>query len=331
MRRAVLPFLLLLPLLRAPAARAEGLAFVINSGAASVSVIDVATQKELRRIPVLREPHHMALTPDHRYLLVGDTAGNELLFLDPATGALARRMPLSDPYQLVFSPDGKFLTVAGLARNQVDVYAVGPSAEDAAGYLKLVKRFPLASMPSHINYAPDSGAVYVSLQGTDSLAAIDLRRMDVLWKAKVGRTPAGVLWHDGKLLVGIMGADYVAVVDPADGHVAEKIHTGNGAHVLFMSHDGKSLYVTDRVGGSIAVLDPASLRVLRYITLPGGPDDMDFAPDGRIWISRRFAHSVAILDPATGKTDVIEVGRSPHGIWLNTHDRLPGALSVSRK
>ena len=73
----------LLPLLWltvfAPRADAAGLAFVMNSGGASVSLIDMATHKELRRIPALREPHHWALTPDGKSLLVGDTVGNELL------------------------------------------------------------------------------------------------------------------------------------------------------------------------------------------------------------------------------------------------------------
>ncbi len=84
----------------------SGLAFVINSGEASISLVDVATRAELRRIPVLREPHHMALTPDHRFLVIGDTAANELLFLDPATGEIVKRMAVNDPYQFGFSPDG---------------------------------------------------------------------------------------------------------------------------------------------------------------------------------------------------------------------------------
>ncbi len=40
----------------------------------------------MRRIPALREPHHLMLTPDGKSLLVGDTAGNQMLFLDPANG-----------------------------------------------------------------------------------------------------------------------------------------------------------------------------------------------------------------------------------------------------
>jgi DNA-binding beta-propeller fold protein YncE len=301
-------------------ASAADLAFVVNANDASLSLIDVATHQEVRRIPLLREPHHMALTPDHRSMVVGDTTGNALFFLDPRTGAVQRQATISDPYQLVFSPDGRFLTIAGLARNQIDIY-------DARS-LALLHRIPARSMPSHINYSPDSRRVFVSLQGTDRLIAIGTEDGRVLWSSKVGRTPAGVLWNRGRLLVGIMGEAHFAVVDPADGHVERTIPTGRGAHTMFLTHDGKLIYATDRVDGTIAVIDAVSLRVLRELHVPGGPDDLDFAPDGKIWASLRFAQSVAIIDPQTGAVERIPVGRSPHGIWLNTHDSLPAQITA---
>ncbi len=291
------------------AAKASGVAFIIDSGAASISVVDMATLQEVRRIPVLREPHHLVLSPDGKSLLVGDTAGNEMLFLDPASGAIQKRMPVADPYQLGFSPDGKFLTVAGLARNQIDVY-------DAAS-MKLLKRFPVVSTPSHVAYAPDSGVVFVSLQDSDRLVAIDLHALFVKWNQPVGKTPAGVLWLNGKVLVADMGTDYVAQVDPADGRVLAKIVTGKGAHNLFLSPDRKTLWVNNRAGGTTAALDPTTLKVTRTYAIPGGPDDIDFAPDGKLWITRRWAEKVAVLDPATGDYQTVAVGRSPHGLWLN--------------
>ena len=293
--------------LAAPAvpARATGAVLVMNSNDASLSVIDLASQRELRRIPVLREPHHVTLTPDGRDLLVGDTVGNELIDIDPATFEVRRRIPVSDPYQLGFSPDGKYLVVNGLARAQVDVY-------DAVTY-KLVKRFPLASMPSHLAFSPDSATVFVSLQGTGRLAAIDLVHLAVRWNAEVGRAPAGVLWQNGRVLVANMGGDDVAVVDPATGHVERRIRTGRGAHQLFRSPDEKLIYVNNRS----VVLDAATLQPVRTYKLPGGPDDIVFAPDGHLWFTLRFANKVAVLDPATGQYQTIDVGRSPHGIFLN--------------
>ncbi len=313
MRR--ITFGLLLCLCLSPAARAAGVAYIINSAGASISVVDMVTQQEVRRIPVSREPHHLVLSPDGKSLLVGDTAGNEMLFLDPATGAIQKRMPVADPYQLGFSPDGKFLTVAGLARNQIDVY-------DAAS-MKLIKRFPVVSTPSHIAYAPDSAVAFVTLQDSDRLVAIDLRAMAVKWNEPVGKTPAGVLWLNGKVLVADMGTDYVAQVDPATGHVLTKIQTGKGAHNLFLSPDRKILWVNNRAGGTTAALDAGTLKVMRTYAIPGGPDDIDFAPDGKLWITRRWAAKVAVLDPATGSYQTVDVGRSPHGLYLNARAPAP--------
>jgi DNA-binding beta-propeller fold protein YncE len=307
--RIALLGLLVLAAATLPAAAASGLAFILNSAGASISVVDMATLKELRRIPVLREPHHVALTPDGKFLLVGDTAGNELLFLDPTNGDVKKRMAMADPYQIGFSPNGRFFTVTGLARNQVDVY-------DGAS-MTLLKRFPIASMPSHLAYSPDSSMVYVSLQGSDSLMAIDLTHLSVLWVKPVGKTPAGVLWHDDHVLVADMGADYVAEVDPVDGSVIRHIVTGRGAHQLFLSPDRRIIWVNNRVAGTTVALDAKTLSLIRSYSIPGGPDDIDFAPDGKLWITRRFAEKVAVLDPTTGQYQTVDVGRSPHGLFLN--------------
>ena len=305
----LLPVLLTILAMSPAAAAPDGIAYVLNSAGASISVVDMAKQIELRRIPVLREPHHLVLSPDGQQLLVGDTVANEMLFLDPRTGEIKQRMTMADPYQLGFSPNGKWFVVNGLARNQIDVY-------DAAG-MKLVKRFPIASLPSHMAFSPDSSMVFVTLQGTDRLAAIDLGAMAVRWVQPVGRSPAGVMWHNGQVMVANMGSDHVAMVDPVDGRVAARIVTGKGAHTVFLSPDGKIVYVNNRVAGTSVALDAATLKPLRTYSIPGGPDDMDFAPDGRIWITRRFAGKLAVLDPVSGNYETIDVGRSPHGIWLN--------------
>jgi DNA-binding beta-propeller fold protein YncE len=170
--RAALALLCLLALAAGTPARADGIAFVLNSADASISEFDTATLREIRRLPVLREPHHMATTPDGKSLVVGDTAGNAAFFLDAQTGLMQRHVPMSDPYQLQYSPNGKLMTVAGLARDQIDIY-------DAAT-LTLQHRIAAPRMPSHINYSPDSAVVYVSLQDTGKLIAIETATGKVL-------------------------------------------------------------------------------------------------------------------------------------------------------
>lgn len=317
--RSVLRWAWVIAALAAGQARAEAPTevLVVNSGEASLSVIGLAGHVERTRIPVLREPHHWALSPDGQDLLIGDTAANEMLFLDPRSFAIKRRMTMADPYQLGFSPDGKMLVVAGIARAQVDVY-------DARTYA-LVKRFALKSMPSHIDFSPDSAMAFVSLQGTGKVAALDLRGMTVAWIAESGPAPAGVMWLGGHLLVANMGSDNVAVMDPKTGAVLRRMTAGKGAHQLFLSPDRKILYVNSRIDSTVMAFDAATLAPIRTYKVPGGPDDLVFTPDGHMWITLRFVAKVGILDPRTGALETFPVGRSPHGIYIHGATNSGGA------
>jgi hypothetical protein len=52
---------------------------------------------------------------------------------------------------------------------------------------------------------------------------------------------------------------------------------------------------------------------------------------GKNWVTRRWAQSVAIVDPVTGAFQTMQTGRLPHGNGQNTHDALPAPLKVSAR
>jgi len=311
-----------LPLLglATPAFAATPLAMVMNSGEASVSIIDMTTRKVVATVPTLREPSHWALSPDRGKLYIADASGNALFILNPETGAALGSKRIADPYQLGYTPDQKFLVVNALRINHVDIYD--------AQTLSLVKRFSPGSMPSHLDFSPDSRWSFNSMQGSDTLVSFDLTTMTTRWRSRIGPTPAGVLWLNGKVLVCLMGSNGLVEVDPVTGTVLRHVETGVGAHNLFLTNDGATLYVSNRLGGTLAALDPATLSLRRTYTLPGGPDDIGIAPDGKLWIALRFAETVAVMDPESGQYETIPVGRSPHGIFLNTALQKPGKITA---
>ena len=167
------------------------------------------------------------------------------------------------------------------------------------------------------------------MQESGTLVSFDLTNLSVRWTANVGSTPAGVLWHNGKVLVCVMGGNYVAEVDPANGKVLRQIKTGVGPHNIFLTPDGKTLYVSNRIGGSLVALDPVTYALRRtYPFHASGPDDVSVGPDGKLWVTLRFREQVAVLDPVSGNVETIEVGRSPHGIFLTTELSRPGLVTA---
>ena len=214
--------------------------------------------------------------------------------------------------------------VNALRLDFVDVYD-GPS-------LSLVKRFKVGKWPSHLDFSPDSRWSFNSMQNSNTLVSLDLTSMTERWSVKAGTTPAGVLWLNGRVIVCIMGEGGIVEVDPIKGGITRWQKTGDGAHNIFLDEKKHILYVSNRGPGetSLTALDPVTLKPMRVYPMPGGPDDIAIAPDGKIWIALRYAESVAVLDPQSGEYTTIPVGRSPHGIFLSTLLAQKGRLTAER-
>jgi len=292
---------------------------VLNSGEASVSLIDPQTRKELRRFEVGKEPHHLMRTPDGKSLIIANAVSNDLHFLDPATGEIQRRMRnIPDPYQLGYSPDRKWFATAALRLDRVDLYAV--EGEGAAKTFRPVKQIKVPDAPSHLIFSADSSMVFATLQDSFEVVAIRLADQSIAWKMKVGDLPAGI-WmtpDDKHLLVGVMGKDYVEVIDWRAQKSVKRIATGKGAHNFRPLGDGRHVFVTNRVENTVSVIDMQTLEKKYDIKVPNGPDCMEVSADGKtLWVTQRFGKSVAVIDiPARQVVASIPVGKSPHGIFI---------------
>ncbi|MDH6170222.1 YVTN family beta-propeller protein [Variovorax boronicumulans] len=294
--------------------------FVLNSLDANVSVINPVDWTEKLRIPTGKEPHHIYMTPDEKSVIVANSAGDSLTFLNPKTAEVQRVVyGIIDPYQLQFSRDMKWFVTAGNRLNHVDVYRW--DGKD----LKLAKRIATGKTPSHIWIDNTSTIAYVTMQDSDEMIAVDLPTQAIRWRVATGAMPADIfgIHNDKTLLVGLTGSDGVQVFDVAgtEPKLVGKIPTGKGAHAFRSASDGKSVFVSNRVANTISRIDIATLKVVATYAVPGGPDCMDVSADGKtLYVTSRWAKKLSVIDLATQKVvRQVNVGRSPHGVWTLDH------------
>ena len=295
-----------------------GLAIALNSADGTISLIDTETYKVIGKAPVCKEPHHLMPTPDDKSLIVACSASNQLVFFDPLTGKEQRRIrDISDPYQLGYSPDRKLFVATSLRLDRVDIY-------DSADF-KLKARLHAPRTPSHMAFDAAGDYVFITLQDSNEVMAINLKTLKKEWVMPVGPTPAGIVMSPDNryLLVAIMGEGYVEVIDWRTQKTVKKIPTDTAAHNLHPRGDGRHYFVSNRAvsGGSISLLDTQTMTVVEKYDVPGGPDDMEVRADGKeLWATARFGRRVQVFDLATTtlKTS-IPVGSSPHGVFFLNH------------
>jgi YVTN family beta-propeller protein len=319
-------------LLCAPQSHATSVAtkppiFVLNSGDATVSVIDPVTFTERTRVPTGKEPHHLYLTPDQKSLLVANALSDSLTLLDPATGQVQRVLRgIDDPYQLRFSPDMKWFVTAGNRLDQLAIYRWIP--QDLDHPLQLAARVPAPKTPSHLAIDGASRTLYTTLQDSDELIAVDLATQKIKWKRHVGHQPADLFpfADDRKLLVALTGDRVVEVYDLTHSPptLIKRLPTGEGAHAFRAQGDGHHVFVSNRAADTISRIDLDTISVVDTYPAPGGPDCMDVSANGRtLFVTSRWARKLTLIDLAQHKVArQVEVGRSPHGVWTLDHAAL---------
>jgi YVTN family beta-propeller protein len=294
--------------------------FVLNSLDATVSVIDRASWKEIRRLPTGKEPHHLYMTPDEKSVIVANAQADSLTFIDPRTGEVQQTVRnILDPYHLRFSPDMKWLVIAANRLNHVDLYRWDGKEPH------LVKRIATAKTPSHLWIDSRSTTAYVSMQDSDELVAIDLANHNIKWRMPTGPMPADVYGtpDDRLVLVGMTGGDTVEVYDVtgAQPRLVRKIRTGAGAHAFRAAGDRRHVYVSNRVANTIGKIDLERLELVDTFDAPGGPDCIEVLAGGKLlMVTSRWARRLTVIDTETRKVvRQVAVGKSPHGVWTLDH------------
>src|SRR5947209_10708258 len=252
------------------AAAAKPLVYVPhNSG--SVWVIDPKTFKVVRTFPAGIEVQHVVPSWDMKTLYATDDIGNTVTPIDPLTGMNGPRIPVVDPYNMYFTPDGSSAISVAEARRTLVFY--DPHTWKQQGQLHI----PQCAGIDHSDYTPDGRTAVFSCEFAGRVAVVDmvhrklLRTIDMP-KMHMMMGPQDVkLAPDGsRFYIADSQQGGLWVLDGAATKVIGNIQTGPGAHGLYPSRDAKHLYVSNRMEGSVSVLDADTGAFQAKWPIPGG-------------------------------------------------------------
>jgi YVTN family beta-propeller protein len=269
--------------------------YVANRLSNDVSVIDLESGQETKRLAAGRGASYLTLTPDGRLLycthVYPKISGHrtppesEVTVIDTQRQMVVDRKQLHNVagvFHLAVSSDGKLAVAAQLRpKNLVPLahvehgWAFGDSLAIFGDDVNGVVQVPLDeleryfAMPYAVAITPDKTKLYVSSSGSEAVTVIDIRKM-LTYVRETSVPIANDLSASANYVIG-------------------RIPVGRNPKGLLLSRDGKRLFVANRMDDSIGVIDTASDVVVSSIDLVGKKDMTSLRRGERLFYSARFA------------------------------------------
>ena len=259
--------------------------FVANRIGNDVAVLDAQTGAEEKRLLAGRGASYLALSPDGSRLYVSHVYPNpsrvrtglenrtapesEITVIDTARGVVADRMPLhaiAGVFHLAFSADGRLgvvaeyhpknmIPLAHLEHGGIFADTLTLFGADAGRPVEIpldeLERY--ASRPFGVAIAPDKSRIYVTCEGSEMVAVVDVPRLMRFLHGRP-RPESGSFAQD---------------LSASGNYVVAHIPVGHDPRGLTLTRDGRRLFVANRLEDTISVIDTRSNRVISTIALAG--------------------------------------------------------------
>ncbi|HWH74532.1 MAG TPA: PQQ-dependent catabolism-associated beta-propeller protein [Methylibium sp.] len=246
----------------------DGKLMVACTDANTADVIDPATGKSVRRVPLGDEPEAFDLSPDGKTIYVSNEDTGAASFVDAANGKVLRTVKVGEePEGVKVSADGKTLYVTSEVASLVHVI------DTASG--KVVKNVKVGKRPRRMAITPDGKELWVTSELDASVSVISTADHGVIaripFEVKGARaediTPVGItMTKDGKrAFVSLGKANHVAFIDVTARKVTNLVLVGKRAWNVTLDKAEKQLWVINGMSDDVTVVDVGSAKALKSV------------------------------------------------------------------
>lgn len=281
--------------------------FVAAKRGNTLSKVDLATGKEVLRLPSCTNPHELTTSPDGRHVALACYGGTTVDIF--RTDSLERVTSIdlganARPHGIVWHANGDLYATAEGRRSIF--WLRSPLSETREAF-----EYGTGKDGSHmLAISPNARTAWTTDLGSRTVTRIDLVTRRAPLSVAVGEEPEGIaLSPDGSTLwVSARGSNQAFAIDPQTMEVHTTVATGRFPLRIAVRPQGDVAVTSDLQDGSLTVIDAATAKVIRTIPV-SSPAEAEarfqvtilWSADGeRIYVAETASDTVAEVDYAKG-------------------------------
>jgi YVTN family beta-propeller protein len=258
------------------------IAFASNYGTGpapghTISMIDIAAQRELRRIDVapLSRPHGLAFAGGKLYFTA--EANKKIARYDPASARIDWEFETGQngTHMVLPTRDLRTMFTSNIGSDSVSAIEQRP---DGAWTQTLI---PVGKGPEGIELSPDGREVWSAHSRDGGVSIIDVATRKVTQTINVGtkRSNRIKLTPDGKFaLISDLEAGDLIVLDAVARKEIKRLPLGKQPEGILIAPDGSRAFVAVNGDNNVAVIDVRTWSIVSRISPGTGPDGLAWVP-----------------------------------------------------
>jgi len=268
-----------------------------QQGATALVRLNLATWKEVARVPLDKTPRGLELSPDGRRVFFTLAGVNAIQVLDTATNEIVTQIPVgTSPHYTPFTPDGRWALAVIQGPGELGI--LDTTSNTLAGTVAVGKA------PHWSTSSSDGRTAYVTNEGSNDVSVVDLANRAVTATIAVGSAPRKIAVQPVSGAAATTPAPMRAAGAPSG--TSKSITLGG---VTYADHGIKDVrtrarleleaddyyfsptFLRGKPGQKLTLVVESEASTLHNISLPALGIDKDIPPKGKVQVDVTFPAS----------------------------------------
>ena len=268
-----------------------------QQGATALVRLNLATWKEVARVPLDKTPRGLELSPDGRRVFFTLAGVNAIQVLDTATNEIVTQIPVgTSPHYTPFTPDGRWALAVIQGPGELGI--LDTTSNTLAGTVAVGKA------PHWSTSSSDGHTAYVTNEGSNDVSVVDLANRTVTATIAVGNAPRKIAVQPVSGAAATTPASVRAAAAPSG---TRKSITLGG--VTYADHGTKDVqnrsrleleaddyyfsptFLRGKPGQKLTLVVESEASTLHNISIPALGIDKDIPPKGKVQVDVTFPAS----------------------------------------
>lgn len=290
------------------AAYAAPTVYIPLGTANEIIVVDAATDRTIRRIDGVVNPHGLAVTPDGATLVAGsnqESAPGAAPIPPRPEGMSEEEHRSHHPPAAGQPPSGKM--VAGMSH--VDII-------DARSG-RILRRIDVTGAVHHVAVTPDGRFAIATHTTAGGISVIDIAAGKVVANVGTGPFPNyAVVSKDGsRAYVSNAGNNTVSEIDTTRWIVSRNFVVGSVPEHIVLSSDDRTLYVNNVNEGTVSVIGLGAETKITTIDIGKEPHGIELSSDGStLYVSAKGDDTLVAVDLVNGSRRELALVPAPYHV-----------------